>query len=280
MNIDPNTALLAAGAAALFVGGGVVLGSAFGRDPKGNHHRPPPDPEPRPEDGALRDPFAASPGASAPNADSSVDGASTGGRGKDTGAEEAAAEARKRTEDSLQALETERTALRERLEQNELEVKEARADAARLASDLDSKHSIIQQMGAWLDEARQKVRAAEGELAGLREAKQKLSIAEDELTGLRRAREVNETLETKPPTGGGPPRIPRPESMRAPDSATFATLRAELGELRKKLDLATGGKEAAEAKAKALETLIEAARARSRELAKELEQLKAGKGGS
>jgi hypothetical protein len=257
MNIDPNTALLAAGAAALFVGGGVVLGSAFGRDPKPDRPRLPSDPELF----TPGSPDASQHAGPAPNGASAV----------------AEAEPGPRAGDARRALEAERALLEDRLEQSEVELKGAREGVQRALSDLDSKQSIIQQMGAWLDEARQKVRSAEEELLALREAKQKLRDAEVELEALRQARQANEAADK--PAPGGLSRVPRPESLRAPDPAAFATLRAEITDLRKKVDVATGAREAAEAKAKALETLIEAARARSRELARELEQLKSGKSG-
>jgi hypothetical protein len=137
--------------------------------------------------------------------------------------------------------EAQRIEMVEQRQRSERQVQGAQAEIQRLASEVDTEKA--------------RTKSAEDEVT---ELKTKLSAVEDELKRSRAA---------------APPQAP------APDPKASAALEGQVADLQKKLKASNDDKDAARAKAEALERLVEGVRARSRELAEELKTLKEASAG-
>jgi hypothetical protein len=166
-------------------------------------------------------------------------GANGGGEG-DTGrlarSDNEVAALREELVQSNSVKEAQRIEMVEQRQRSERQVQGAQAEIQRLAGEVDA------------EKARSK--ATEDEL---KELKTKLAALEDESKR---------------------PRPAAPQGAPGPDPKATAALEGQVADLQKKLKAANDDKEAARAKAEALERLIEGVRARSRELAEELKALK------
>jgi chromosome segregation ATPase len=151
----------------------------------------------------------------------------------------------------------------------------AEAELAALREELAQSNSVKEAQRMEMVEQRQRaerqVQGAQAEIQRLASEviaeKARSKASEDETTELKsKLAAVDEELKK--------PRAP----ANAPESKALAALTAEVADLQKKLKAASDDREAARAKAEALERLVEGVRARSREIAEELKTLKEAAG--
>lgn len=134
------------------------------------------------------------------------------------------------------------------LEAQERHTDEARGELDKAREELAAERTLAREMEKSLNEVRDALHAAE---AARKEADQ-----------------AREEAEKRPPTDTRRPMAPK---APAPDEAAA---KARLADVERALAQATSEREAARQKVEALERLVEGVRARSRDLAKELEALK------
>jgi chromosome segregation protein len=166
--------------------------------------------------------------------------------------ERAGAEARRREHEAAAALQSREAEWTQRLAAAERVAQEAKEESERLVSEVMAEDNLVRQMEASLEELRSELASTQDELNQARQA----TLAAEE-----RARTAQRGV-PRPPGGGGA------------DGTALASARAELAELRRSLEAAVKERDAAKAKVEALERLVEGVRARSRELASELNRIK------
>ena len=147
----------------------------------------------------------------------------------------------------------------------------AEAELAAMRDELTQTNSAREAQRIEMVEQRQRserqVQGAQAEIqrlaAEVEAEKGRSKTVEDEAKALRTKLAATEEEQKRP----------RP-AANAPDPKAVASLQAEVGDLQKKLKTTNDERDAARAKAEALERLVEGVRARSRELAAELKTLK------
>lgn len=135
------------------------------------------------------------------------------------------------------------------VEAQERQTDEARAELEKAHAELEVERGLAREMEKSLEDVRASLHAAET-------ARKEAEAAREE------AEKARVTSETK-----------RPMAPKAPSPDEAAT-KARLADLERALSQASTEREAARQKVEAMERLVEGVRARSRELAKELEALK------
>ncbi len=161
----------------------------------------------------------------------------------------AALQAREAELQSREAGWTQRLAAAERVAQ------EAKEESERLVSEVMAEDNLVRQMEASIEELRAELASTQDELHQARQAT--LAAEERARTALKSAAVTA-----------------RPVEARGADNTALVSARAELAELRRSLEAAVKDRDGAKAKVEALERLVEGVRARSRELASELNRLK------
>jgi hypothetical protein len=151
----------------------------------------------------------------------------------------------------------------------------AENELANLREELTQSNSVKEAQRIEMVEQRQRserqVQGAQAEIQRLASEvdaeKNRTKAAEDELSALKTKVTTLEEEQKRP-------RAPAAPSLAATDGKATAALEAQVADLQKKLKTANDEKATVQAKAEALERLVEGVRARSRELAEELKALK------
>ncbi|MCU0684110.1 MAG: hypothetical protein MUF34_18025 [Polyangiaceae bacterium] len=169
--------------------------------------------------------------------------------------ERALADAKRREHEATTALQSREAEWVQRLAAAERVAQEAKEESERLVSEVMAEDNLVRQMETSLEELRAELASTQDEL---HQARQSTLAAED------RARAALKSV----------PAVRPPEPGRGSDGTALASARAELAELRRSLEATVKERDAAKAKVEALERLVEGVRARSRELAGELNRLK------
>jgi chromosome segregation ATPase len=168
--------------------------------------------------------------------------------------ERSSAEAKRREREAVSALQAREAEWMQQLASAERVAHEARQRSEQLAADATAGERLMREMDASVAGLRSELASAQNEL---QQARQAVLAAEE------RAR-------TAAMRGVPAARLSRDSSP----AVAPASSRGETLELRRSLETAVKERDAAKAKAEALERLVEGVRARSRELASELNRLK------
>jgi chromosome segregation ATPase len=170
--------------------------------------------------------------------------------------ERAVGDAKRREQEATFALQGREAEWAQRLAAAERVAQEAKEESERLVSEVMAEDNLVRQMEASLEELRAELVSTQSELHQARQA----ALAAEERA---RAAGRGAAASARPPEG------PRPA-----DGAALTAARAELVELRRSLESLAKERDGWKAKVEALERLVEGVRARSRELASELNRLK------
>ena len=157
----------------------------------------------------------------------------------------------------------------------------ARDEARRASAEATKMRTLIERLGyeheaerlaleAQVDELRAELAAKTTELAVETELARELEASLTATRAALHAAEAPRKDAEKAARAPEPPKAAAPKPLPPPDPAA----QARLGELERTLELATSERDAAKEKIASLERLVEGVRARSRDLVKEIAELK------